>query len=150
MKIYGLIGYPLTHSFSKTYFTEKFKNEQILDAEYLNFSIDSVKLFPNILKTTKGISGFNVTAPYKEQIIPFLDELEKDAEQIGAVNVIKILKTQKEQKLIGYNTDVYGFISSLKKYINSKVKNALILGTGGAAKAVAYCLKTKNIKYTFV
>ena len=150
MKVYGLIGYPLTHSFSKTYFTEKFKNEQIKDVDYLNLPISTVELFPNILKTIRGISGFNVTAPYKEQIIPFLDELDIAAKEIGAVNVIKIIKKESKQSLIGYNTDVFGFVSSLKAHINSNVKNALILGTGGAAKAVSYGLKSIKINYKFV
>lgn len=150
MKVYGLIGYPLTHSFSKKFFTEKFEKENIIDINYLNLPINSIHLFPGILKSIENIAGFNITSPYKEQIIPYLDEIDKDAKQIGAVNVIKIIKKGNSFKLKGYNTDVFGFTQSLKKYINPKIKNALILGTGGAAKAVAHGLKSIDIKYKFV
>ncbi len=150
MKIFGLIGYPLSHSFSRKYFLEKFKLENINGVSYTNFSINSINLFPDIVKTEKNIAGFNVTSPYKKQIIPFLDKLDLLAKEIGAVNVIKINKHNANIELVGYNTDVYGFEQSLKKYLNSDIKNALILGTGGAAKAVAYGLKSLQIDYLFV
>ncbi|MCF6365557.1 MAG: shikimate dehydrogenase [Bacteroidales bacterium] len=150
MKVYGLIGYPLTHSFSKTYFTNKFKDENIKDVSYLNLPILSVKLFSDILKTVNGIAGINVTSPYKEQIIPYLDELDETARKIGAVNVIKIINKNSKQKLIGYNTDVFGFMTSLKEHIPEDVNNALILGTGGAAKAVASALEILKINFKFV
>lgn len=151
MRVFGLIGYPLLHSFSKKYFIEKFENEKIQEVKYKNFSINSINLFKDILETEIDISGFNVTAPYKEQIIPYLDELDEVAKEIGAVNCIKIERQENnKKKLIGYNTDYYGFAESLKKHINSNIKQALIFGTGGAAKAVAYGLKTLNIEYTFV
>ena len=150
MKVYGLIGYPLTHSFSKTYFTEKFKNENIKDVQYLNLPISSVKLFSSIIETVEDIAGINVTSPYKEQIIPYLDELNNEARKIGAVNVIKIEEDQDKKKLIGYNTDVYGFNASLKEHLKKNISEALILGTGGAAKAVAFGLKLLKINYNFV
>ncbi len=150
MKTFGLIGYPLSHSFSRKYFLEKFKLENINGVSYKNFSINSINLFPDIIKTEKNIAGFNVTSPYKKQIIPFLDKLDLLAKEIGAVNVIKIKKCDGNIELIGYNTDVYGFEKSLKKHLNSDIKNALILGTGGAAKAVAYALRTLKIDYLFV
>lgn len=150
MRTFGLIGYPLSHSFSRKYFLEKFKNENIKDVEYKNFSIDSVKLFPEILNAEKNISGFNVTAPYKNQIIQYLTKLSGIAKDIDAVNVIKVKKDKTNIELIGYNTDVYGFVESLKNHLSNEHKNALILGTGGAAKAVAYGLKTLNINFIFV
>jgi len=150
MRTFGLIGYPLSHSFSRKYFLEKFQKENILEVEYKNFSINTINLFSEVIKTEKNISGFNVTSPYKEQIISFLDELDISAKEIGAVNCIKVKKSNKNIHLIGYNTDVYGFCQSLNKYLNPNVTNALILGTGGAAKAVSYGLKLKNINFKFV
>ncbi len=150
MRVFGLIGYPLSHSFSRKYFLEKFKKENILEVEYKNFSIDKIELFPEIINSEKNISGFNVTSPYKEQIIPFLDELDIAAKEIGAVNCIKVGDEDNGLRLIGYNTDIYGFCKSLEQHLNPNVKNALILGTGGAAKAVAYGLKSRNINFKFV
>ncbi len=150
MRVFGLIGYPLSHSFSRKYFLEKFKIENITDAEYRNFSISAIKKFPKILKEQENFAGFNVTAPYKEAIIPYLHKLDKSASQINAVNVIKIINQNGVRKLIGYNTDIYGFSRDLQKQINSDVKTALILGTGGAARAVFFALKKMNIKAKFV
>jgi len=146
MKVYGLIGFPLSHSFSKKYFDNKFEKENIKNVSYKNFSIENIKLFPKILNSEKNIKGFNVTSPYKLEIIPFLDKIDIAAKEIGAVNCVKV----SFGKLIGYNTDVYGFVESLKKHLNKEVKSALILGTGGAAKAVSYGLKTLDIKHKFV
>ncbi len=150
MRTFGLIGYPLSHSFSRKYFSDKFRNENINDAEYHNFSISDIKKFPEILKNGKNFIGFNVTAPYKEVIIPFLDELDVSASEINAVNVVKVVYEENCRKLIGYNTDVYGFKKSLQKSINPEIKSALILGTGGAAKAVFFALKNLNIQCKFV
>lgn len=146
MRTFGLIGYPLEHSFSRKYFLEKFENENIKDAIYKNFSINKIELFSEIIKNKDNLSGFNVTAPYKLEIIPFLNELDITAKEIGAVNCIKV----KKNTLIGYNTDIYGFTKSLEKHINKNIKSALILGTGGAAKAVSFGLKSLNINYKFV
>ncbi len=150
MRTFGLIGYPLTHSFSKKYFLKKFKDEVITDAEYLNFPIRHINEFKEIINSDKNFAGFNVTSPYKQEIIPFLDELDSSAQKINAVNVIKITEKNKRKYLKGYNTDIYGFRESLKKKMNPEIKNALILGTGGAAKAVSCALKNLNVNYKFV
>ena len=110
MKTFGLIGYPLTHSFSKKFFTQKFSHENI-DAQYLNFEIESIDKFPNIIIENPNLQGLNVTIPYKESIIPFLDSLDTNAQKIGAVNCVVF----KNKKLIGYNTDYLGFIDMLKE-----------------------------------
>ena len=149
MKSYGLIGFPLKQSFSQKYFSEKFDNLKI-DAEYLNFSIPSVDEIVEIIKNTPTLCGFNVTIPYKKDIIPFLDELDETAKQVGAVNVVKIKRENGTIKLKGFNSDVIGFENSLKKYITPNHKKALILGTGGASLAVEFSLKRLNIEYLFV
>ncbi|CAG0991411.1 MAG: shikimate dehydrogenase [Bacteroidetes bacterium] len=144
MKTYGLVGFPLSHSFSKTYFTEKFLKENIQNCEYLNFELEKISFLPELLESNQNIVGFNVTVPYKQSIIPYLHELDKTAEKIGAVNTVKINKG----KLIGYNTDEYGFRFSLKPFLEKKHRNALILGNGGASRAVQYVLKDLGIEYT--
>lgn len=148
MKIYGLIGYRLSHSFSKKYFNEKFEKEHIADCVYENFPLDSIKEFTTLLQATPDLQGCNVTIPYKQEIIPYLDELDPAAKEIGAVNVVKILPGG---KLVGYNSDYYGFKTSLQKFIPADTTHrALILGTGGAAKAVAVALKDLGIPYQYV
>lgn len=144
---YGLIGKNISHSFSKKYFTEKFKLLHFDNCEYLNFDIDSIKKFPEIFAETKGLHGLNVTIPYKEEIIPYLDELSKNAEKIGAVNAISISKSK---KLKGYNTDHYGFKKALLPLLEEHHQRALILGTGGASKAVAFALRKLKIEFDFV
>lgn len=133
---FGLIGRSLSHSFSKTYFEKKFKELGLKDHAYLNFELQTIEEFKNVLKT-ENLKGLNVTNPYKEDIIPFLDELSVEAKEIGAVNCIKI----ENGKTIGYNTDTYGFGQSIKPFLDTTHERALILGTGGACKAVAYSLK---------
>lgn len=150
MNLYGLIGYPLSHSFSKKYFTEKFKTEKIVNAKYELFELKTIEELPKLIKQKPNLKGFNVTIPYKEEIISYLDEIDKDARLVGAVNTVKICSTHGKTKLIGYNTDIYGFEKSLIKIIKTKHKNALILGTGGAAKAVAFVFNKLNIDYYFV
>ena len=150
MKHYGLIGYPLTHSFSRNFFLEKIKSEKLTDVSYTNFPIKSINKLPDLISNVKELKGINVTSPYKEDIIKYLDDIDEEAKEIGAVNVVKINKINELLSLKGYNTDVYGFVSSIKKNLNNNIKSALILGTGGAAKAVAFGLKKLNINYTFV
>lgn len=150
MKKFGLIGYPLSHSFSQKYFSEKFNNEGITDCEYSNYALESIELLPNLIKNNKELVGLNVTIPYKEQVIPYLDEIDASAKEIGAVNTIKITRIGENYKLKGYNSDVYGFRKPLEEHINEKHKKALILGTGGASKAVAWVLKNLDISYSFV
>jgi shikimate dehydrogenase len=143
----GLLGKDISYSFSRTYFKKKFENENIKNTSYENFDIDNIDLFPSIIKNTKDLKGLNVTIPYKEQVIPFLDKVNKKAKAIGAVNTIRITKTG---KLVGYNTDCYGFKKTLKPFIKSHHKKALILGTGGASKAIAYTLDEMGITYQYV
>ncbi|MBJ6368344.1 shikimate dehydrogenase family protein [Snuella sedimenti] len=147
IKKLGLLGKNISYSFSKTYFKLKFEEEQITNTTYENFDIESIDLFPEIIKNTEGLKGLNVTIPYKEQVIPYLDKVNKKAKAIGAVNTIKITK---KGKLIGYNTDCYGFKKSLKPFLKPHHKNALILGTGGASKAIAYSLKKLGIHTSYV
>lgn len=146
MKKYGLLGYPLTHSFSKRYFTERFEKEGI-DSTYENFEIDTIDKFPDVVKNNPEVIGFNVTIPYKEQVIPFLDELNESAKEIGAVNTIRVKRTDSGIHLKGFNTDTYGFETSLKSLLKDYHKKALILGTGGASKALKYVLTELGIEY---
>jgi shikimate dehydrogenase len=148
MKKLGLLGKNISYSFSQSYFSQKFIEAKIdSDFSYSNFDVQNIGAFTEILKKNPELIGLNVTIPYKETIIPFLDELSDNAKQIGAVNTIKILPNG---KLFGDNTDFYGFNKSLEILIGSHHKKALILGTGGAAKAVAFGLKKLNIGTTFV
>ena len=150
MQKYGLIGYPLKHSFSIGFFNEKFKSEGI-DAEYVNFEIPEINDFMEVIEENPNLCGLNVTIPYKEQVIPFLDELDKDTAKIGAVNVIKIIRTPKRKiKLVGYNSDIIGFSQSIQPLLQPYHKKALILGTGGSSKAIYYGLKNLGIDSVFV
>ena len=144
MRTFGLIGKTLSHSFSEGYFNEKFHKEDINDAEYKNFELNNISEFTALISKIK-LSGLNVTTPYKESIIPFLDELTPHAKAIGAVNTIQF----KDNKLIGHNTDTIGFSQSIYPLLNER-KKALVLGNGGASKAIQYALKTLNIEYKIV
>jgi len=146
----GLLGYPLTHSFSAKYFAEKFKNENIEGFTYENFEIPTIEEFTDVIKNNPEIVGLNVTIPYKEKIIPFLDELDDEAREIGAVNTIKVIRTADGVKLKGYNTDIYGFKETLTPLLKMNHYKALILGTGGAAKAVEYVLKKIGLDVLYV
>lgn len=141
----GLIGYPLSHSFSKGYFTQKFQKENILHHEYETYPIEKIEMVEGLMNHG-GLSGLNVTIPYKEVVIPFLDELDATAQEIGAVNTIKISNGKK----IGYNTDCHGFQKSFEPQLQAHHKKALVLGTGGASKAVIYALKQLGIQYQYV
>ena len=150
MKKYGLLGYPLGHSFSRNYFNQKFEAERI-DAEYLNFEIPELKEIKNVIKENPELNGLNVTIPYKEQVIPYLDDLDEDARLIGAVNVIKFSKGLfGKVKLKGYNSDIIGFKQSIEPLLKEHHRKALILGTGGASKAVFQGLKQLGVASTFV
>ncbi|MFT5646833.1 MAG: shikimate dehydrogenase [Aureispira sp.] len=148
MKRFGLIGRHLQHSFSPAYFANKFKQEGILGCAYDLFPLAQIEDFKSLLQKNLNLAGLNVTIPYKQAIIPFLDDLSPQALQIGAVNTIQFV----EGKLIGHNTDVYGFQTSLEKALSSTQFNskALVLGTGGASKAVVYALQEMNIPYQYV
>ena len=143
-KIYGLIGFPLGHSFSKNYFNQKFESENI-DAEYVNFEIPSIDMLMEVVGETPNLCGLNVTIPYKEKVIPLLDDIDDDAKKIGAVNVIKIIRSRSGIKLKGYNSDVIGFCDSIREFITPERNRALVLGTGGAAKAVCHGLETLGV-----
>lgn len=146
-KRFGLLGKNISYSFSKGYFTEKFKDEVFEGNSYENFDISEINYFTELVKNNPDLKGLNVTIPYKEQVIPFLDKLSKKAALIGAVNTIKFTQNG---KLKGYNTDYYGFKKSLKPLLKEHHKKALILGTGGASKGVAFALDELDILYTFV
>jgi shikimate dehydrogenase len=150
MNLYGLIGYPLSHSFSKKYFTEKFIKEGISDSVYELFPLEKIEDLAILIKEKNNLIGLNVTIPYKEKVLPYLHELDESAAKIGAVNTIKFIRTNNLLKLKGYNTDAYGFEQSLKPLLKAHHTHALILGTGGAAKAVEYILKKNNIQYQYV
>ena len=173
MTTYGLIGYPLGHSFSRKFFTEKFEKEGI-DAQYLNFEIPSIEEFPDIIKNNPELRGLNVTIPYKQQVMQYLDDISEEAKAIGAVNVVRIERPSPQPSpimgretmrnagnkpdglpikgdmseglrgsLIGYNSDVIGFVESIRPLLKAHHKKALILGTGGASKAIRYGLEEK-------
>ena len=139
MKTYGLIGFPLSHSFSKKYFTEKFQNEGITDRQYELFPIENIKSLADLLAENQSLCGLNVTIPHKVGVLPFLNEIEEAAEKIGAVNCICIKRFEGETYLKGFNTDAYGFQKSLEPYLKPHHAQALILGTGGASKAAICC-----------
>lgn len=148
MRQFGIIGYPLSHSFSPGYFNAKFEREGLNDCQYKAYPLTSIELLPKLIQENPNLEGLNVTIPYKSEVIPYLDELSTEAREIGAVNVIKI----KKGKLTGYNSDVYGFEKSLRNFLPSSPieMKALVLGTGGAAKAVQYVLKKMGIQYLMV
>jgi len=150
MKEYGLIGYPISHSFSEMYFSEKFHKENITDSVYKLYPIEDIDSFPEFIRNNPTIEGLNVTIPYKESIIKYLDELDKDAKLIGAVNTIKIKRKAGKIKLTGYNTDAAAFENSLKPYLKSQHNKALILGSGGSSKAIQFVLKKLGISYRIV
>lgn len=150
MDKYGLIGYPLGHSFSISYFNDKFADEGI-NARYENFEISSIDQLQEVLDTNPNLRGLNVTIPYKEKVIEFLDSITPEAQAIGAVNVIRVSHEGKKTKLKGYNSDVIGFTKSIEPMLDCNWhKKALILGTGGASKAINYGLKSLGLETVFV
>ncbi|MDE6802948.1 MAG: shikimate dehydrogenase [Muribaculaceae bacterium] len=148
-KLYGLIGFPLGHSFSQMFFNQKFEAENI-NAEYRNFEMPDIGDLMELLSEYTLLEGLNVTRPYKEQVIPYMDEMDETAAGVGAVNVIKFFREGDDFRLKGYNSDVKGFSDSLNPLITPERKKALILGTGGAAKAVAYALGKLRIENRLV
>lgn len=147
MKTFGLIGHRLGYSFSRNFFTEKFAKENLLEHEYVNFELDSIEEFPGIFDGDKNICGLNCTIPYKQQIMQFLDEIDREAAQIGAVNTVKITSKEGKRHLKGFNTDIYGFENSLRPMLEAKHRKALILGTGGASKAIKHILNKLQIQF---
>lgn len=149
MDKYGLIGYPLQHSFSISYFNEKFQNEYI-NAKYINFEIPTIDALPEILASNPELKGLNVTIPYKEKVISFLDTVSPEARAIGAVNVIRVEHKGNDIVLKGYNSDLIGFTQSIQPMLRPYHKKALILGTGGASKAINYGLKSLGLDTVLV
>ncbi|EAR00945.1 shikimate dehydrogenase family protein [Maribacter sp. HTCC2170] len=143
---FGLVGKNISYSFSKGYFTEKFKGLDLQHHSYENFDLTSIEDFQNLINQNNSLKGLNVTIPYKEAIIPYLDKLNKKAKKIGAVNTLKFTK----KGLKGYNTDIYGFKKSIEPFLKKRHKKALILGTGGASKAVAFVFNELGIKFKYV
>lgn len=146
MKLYGLIGYPLGHSFSKQYFTAKFEKEKIVDCRFEAFPIESITELLPLLQNNPSLKGLSVTIPYKEQVLQYVDELSEEVKVIGATNSIKI----SNKKLTAYNTDIIGFEKSFTKLLQPHHTKALVLGTGGASKAVQYVLQKLKIDFLIV
>lgn len=145
---FGLLGKDISYSFSRKYFTEKFEKLGLDNLTYVNFDIPEIEEFPFLLYHREDeYRGINVTIPYKEAVMRYLDEIDEDAQNIGAVNTIKVTD---DNRLVGYNTDFYGFQKAIEPLIKKHHKKALILGTGGASKAIAFALKKMNIEYKFV
>lgn len=150
-QIYGLIGYPLGHSFSQDFFNQKFEAEDI-SARYVNFEIPAIEDFISVVARNPVLAGLNVTIPYKEKVIPYLDELDPEAAAIGAVNVIKVIRNERGDiaSLKGYNSDIIGFTDSIQAFLKPYHRKALVLGTGGAAKAVRQAFINLGIEPTYV
>lgn len=150
MPRFGLIGKNLAHSFSQKYFTQKFQEQGLSKYSYHNFEIPTIEGLKEIINQNKDLKGLNVTIPYKEEVIPYLDELSEEAKAVGAVNTIEIIRNQDELKLVGHNTDVIGFRESIRPVLKGFQHKALILGSGGAAKAVEFVLKKIGLEVLFV
>ncbi|HEY0177117.1 MAG TPA: shikimate dehydrogenase [Pedobacter sp.] len=150
MRTFGLIGFPLTHSFSKKFFTEKFEREGMAGCSYELFPIENIDSLPSLIAENVSLRGLNVTIPHKVNVLPYLDELDDAAAKIGAVNCISIEKKAGQNWLKGYNTDAFGFEESLRPYLKANHTKALILGDGGAARAVKYVLDQLNISWLSV
>jgi shikimate dehydrogenase len=148
--LFGLIGYPLSHSLSEKIFNKKFAAEGLKDHHYCLFPLKNIRELPELIRLYPELHGLNVTIPYKEAVVPYLDELDPVAADIGAINTIRILRDERTIKLKGYNTDHSGFQGAISKYLSPHHKNALILGTGGAAKAAAYVFAMLGIKFLFI
>lgn len=150
MKLYGLIGYPLSHSISSRFFKEKFATEGIDDCQYQNFELSDLTLLPDLIINNEHLCGLNITIPFKIAVLPYIHKLSEEAKEIGAVNTIKINRINNNYSLEGYNTDAYAFFTTLAPLLKNNHKKAIILGTGGAAKAAAFSLKKLNIEYRFI
>jgi shikimate dehydrogenase len=149
MRKFGLIGYPLGHSFSKKYFTEKFSREHIKGCSYENYPLTNISQITDLIRDNE-LEGLNVTIPYKSSVIKFLDKIDPEADAIGALNVIKIKRTTGKTELRGFNSDMTGIMDTLIPVLSPEIKNALVLGTGGSSKAVCYVLTKLNIHYTLI
>jgi shikimate dehydrogenase len=150
MRKFGLIGYPLGHSFSKKYFYEKFSVENIMDCVYDNYPIPCITQLPGLISSDPELEGLNVTIPYKTEVIKFLDRIDPEAKEVGAVNVLKIKRSKDKIFLSGFNSDTYGIRETLLPFLSGNLANAIVLGTGGSSKAVCHVLKKINVKYTLI
>jgi len=150
MNLYGLIGFPLKHSFSKKYFDEKFAKENISDSEYKLFPISSLKELPSLIKNNPNLVGLNITIPYKEEVLNYIDNKDEIVKSVGATNTIKIKRESNRISLKAFNTDVLGFENSIKPLLKEHHKNALILGSGGASKAAEHVLRQLGIEFLVV
>lgn len=150
MRKYGLIGYPLGHSFSRAYFTRKFQNENITDCIYENYSLSELGMLSKLLVDETDLCGLNVTIPYKSEIFRFIDVLDPEAREIGAVNVLKIKRVGVRLRIYGFNSDITGISESLSPYITHAKKNAIVLGTGGSSRAVCYVLRKLGLNIILV
>jgi len=148
MRKFGLIGYPLGHSFSRKYFSEKFIRENISDCQYENYPLSSIDLLEELILSNPDLFGLNVTIPYKTAVMKYLDSVDEQARAIGAVNVLKLRRVEGRVISKGFNTDIDGFRSSIIQFLDERVKDALVLGTGGGAKAVCYVLREFGINIT--
>ncbi|MCE3259046.1 MAG: Shikimate dehydrogenase [Bacteroidetes bacterium] len=146
MNLFGLVGKTLSHSSSRNYFEKKFSQLGLSDHSYENFELSNISEFPALIKSHPQLKGLNVTIPYKEAVLPFMDELTPEAKEIGAVNCVQF----KNEKLVGHNTDHYGFKQSIKPFLEPQHERAIILGTGGSSKAVAYALESVGVEVYFV
>lgn len=150
MRKYGLIGFPLGHSFSTRYFSEKFEREKITGCSYENYPLKAIEELPGLVEGTHELCGLNVTIPYKTSVLKYLTSIDPAVQEIGAANVLKILRTGNTIQISGYNSDITGIRDSLVPFIGKNLKNALILGTGGSSRAVLYTLKTLGLNTTMV
>jgi len=150
MRKFGLIGYPLGHSFSQKYFTEKFSRENINDCSYDNYPLKHIELLPGLIAGNPELCGLNVTIPHKTAVLKFIDVMEPSIDEIGAANVLKFRRTGNDITVYGFNTDVTGIRDSITPYLRDNIKNVLILGTGGSSKAAAYTMKTMGMNVKFV
>lgn len=150
MRKFGLIGYPLGHSFSKKYFSEKFVSDHIRDCSYENFPLQNLENFIEFVESDKYLAGLNVTIPYKTEVMRYLDVIDREAGEVGAVNVIKIVRQPEKILLYGYNSDITGILDSLMPYTGERLKNALVMGTGGSSKAVCYIIKKLGMEVILV
>ncbi len=150
MKLFGLIGNPLSHSYSQAYFNRKFQINNLTDCDYRLFQLNSITEILNLINNHPDLLGLNVTIPFKKKVVDYMDELSLEASETNAVNCIKIERSETKPFLKGYNTDVYGFAKSLQPVLESRPTKALILGSGGSAGSVAYVLKSMEIGYQIV
>jgi shikimate dehydrogenase len=150
MRKFGLIGYPLGHSFSRKYFTEKFRRENIDDCSYDNFPLASITELPGLLYSDPQLEGLNVTVPFKTEVLKYLDEIDPEASQVGAVNVLKIRRKGTRTVIRGFNSDIFGVHETLKPVLSQKIQNAIVLGTGGSSRSVCYVLNKINVRYTLI